>query len=284
MSDPSSASASPAIEFDSVSYTYRGASVPAIESVSLRVERGERLGVLGPNGGGKSTLLRLAMGLIKPDHGVVRVLGMDPGQARTEGVIGSVAQGVQVEVAFPLSVRQVVVMPLERGRSPWKRLACALGERVMTTLELVGIADLADEPIGRLSGGQIQRVLIARAIVARPGVLLLDEPTVGVDIQGQHRFSELISTLHDELEMAIVIVSHDLRAIVSGSDRVACLNRSLHVHTSPSGLTPQVLAEVFSHDVVGVLGELHLDAHRADECDNPAHTHGHAHNDGEATP
>lgn len=271
MSDSSDASCPAAIEFDGVWYSYPGSGVPAVEDVSLRVEPGERLGVLGPNGGGKSTLIKLALGLIEPDRGTVRVLDGEPARARRAGRIGSVSQRIVAEVAFPLSVRQVVAMPLVRSLEPWRRMDEASAQRVSQTLELVGIADQGDRPIGRLSGGQLQRVMIARAVVSQPSVLLLDEPTVGVDVSGQHRFADLLAGLHDELGLAIVVVSHDLRALVTGSDRVACLNRTLHVHTSPSGLTPQVLAEVFSHDVVGVLGEMHVDAHLAVDCDNPEH-------------
>lgn len=271
MSDPSDARGPAAIEFDGVWYAYPGSGVPAVEAVSLRVERGERLGVLGPNGGGKSTLIRLALGQIHPDRGTVRVLGEEPARARQAGRIGSVSQGISTELAFPLSVRQVVAMPLVRTLGPWQRVPEEAAQRVDETLALVGIADQGDRPIGRLSGGQFQRVMIARAVVGRPSVLLLDEPTVGVDLKGQHRFAELLAGLHDELGLAIVVVSHDLRALVAGSDRVACLNRTLHVHTSPQGLTPQVLAEVFSHDVVGVLGDVHVDAHLAQDCDNPEH-------------
>ncbi|MEX2217784.1 MAG: hypothetical protein WD749_03410, partial [Phycisphaerales bacterium] len=116
---------------------------------------------------------------------------------------------------------------------------------------------------------------IARALASRPRLLLLDEPTVGIDIAGQQRFSALLRTLHERLGLTIIVVSHDIRTIAAGSDRVACLSRTLHSHTAPEGLTPAVLAEVFSHDVAAIFGDVHVDAHLARECPDPAHPHAH---------
>ena len=114
--------------------------------------------------------------------------------------------------------------------------------------------------------------MIARAIACQPKLLILDEPTVGVDIAGQQRFGNLINTLHRELDLTIIVVTHDMRAIAAVADRVACLSRTLHFHDSPDGLSPAVLAQVFAHDVAGVFGEIHIDAHRAQDCDDPEHT------------
>lgn len=264
-----------AIEFQGVSYTYPGASGPAIENVTLRVERGERLGVLGPNGGGKSTLLKIAMGLLTDYRGRATVLGEHPAVARRHGRIATVLQKCEAALNFPLSVRQVVELGAARGVPNWRRPGRDVRERVGRSLEMVGMGALAERPIGAISGGQLQRVLIARAIASRPAILALDEPTVGIDIEGQARFAELLDSLHKELELTIVIVSHDVRAIAAGCDRVACLARTIHFHAAPQGLTPQVLAEVFQHDVAGVFGEVHVEAHRAEECPG-----GHAHEHG----
>src|SRR5690606_39211948 len=148
-------------------------------------------------------------------------------------------------------------------------------------LALVGAESYADRPIGALSGGQIQRTLIARAIARSAELLLLDEPTVGVDAEGQQRFAELLDTLRERAPgLAVVIVSHDIRAVAAGCDRVACLARTLHFHDAPGGLTPQVLAEVFSHGVEGIFGDVHLHAHPAAECPMPSDAHTHAHGPG----
>jgi zinc transport system ATP-binding protein len=271
--DAEPSAATPAIEYAHVSFRYPGAEQGArmaLQDVTLSVRDGERLGILGPNGGGKSTLLRLTLGLLKGYQGRVRVFGLEPDEARRRRLIGYVPQKIEAELAFPLSVRQVVEMSAGLGNSAWKRLAPAVRRGAAEALELVGATDLAERPIGRLSGGQLQRVMIARALARRPRLLLLDEPTVGIDVAGQERFADLLQALHQRLGLTIVVVSHDIRTIAAGSDRVACLSRTLHSHVAPAGLTPQVLAEVFSHDVAAIFGDLHVDAHLAAECPDPA--------------
>lgn len=263
----------PAVEFDAVTFAYPGSRAPALEEVSLRVESGERLGILGPNGGGKSTLLKLLLGLLTPDRGTIRVLGLSPREAQRSGAIGYVPQRAEIEMAMPLSVRDVVTLGAAWRSSPFRRVPREVRDRVDRLLGLVGASDFADRPIGGLSGGQLQRAMIARALSTNARVLALDEPTVGIDAVGQERFAELLTTIHDELGVTILVVSHDLRAIAAGSDRVACLARRLHSHTSPKGLTPQVLAEVFSHDVAGLTGAyagMHVHAHGPGEaCAHP---------------
>jgi len=267
---------SPAITFDGVSYIYPGASTPALQNITLRVEQGERLGVLGPNGGGKSTLLMIALGLLPGYTGSVSVLGEPPSQARRNARIAAVLQRRQTDLSFPLSVRQMVQLAATHRLAPWRRSSQAIRDRTDRTLDLLAIAAVADDPIGALSGGQMQRALMARALACEPDVLVLDEPTIGIDIEGQARFATLLDTVHRELGMTMVIVSHDVRAIAAGCDRVACLARTIHFHDAPQGLTPQVLAEVFQHDVVGVFGDVHVEAHRAAECPRD-HEHGSSH-------
>lgn len=272
----------PAVEYDAVSFAYPGAEAPALENVTLRVEAGERLGILGPNGGGKSTLLKLTLGLLGGHSGTIRVLGRTPGQARREGLIGYVAQRSDAELAFPLTVRDMVTLAATWRLPPWRRVSPETRQRVSHVIDLVGAAGIADRMVGQLSGGQLQRAMMARALCSGsrargeglparpdgggPAILILDEPAVGIDVSGQQRFAELLARVHRELGVTIVTVSHDLRAIIAGSDRVACLARRLHSHTSPQGLTPQVLAELFSHDIAGALAGVHVHAHAAGQC------------------
>lgn len=283
---PSSHSASHlAVEYRSVTFSYApqagGAPRTALERITLDVRAGERLGILGPNGGGKSTLLKLTLGLLPCQGGSIRVFGLTPEEARKRRLIGYVPQKVEAELAFPLSVRQVVQMSAMLGLSPWRRTPAGIRHDAEQALELVGAGSLADRPIGKLSGGQLQRVMIARALAGRPRLLLLDEPTVGIDAVGQQRFSDLLRSLHDTLGLTIMLVSHDIRTIAAGSDRVACLSRTLHSHVAPEGLTPQVLAEVFSHDVAAIFGDVHVDAHLARECPaDDSHHHHHDHGPG----
>lgn len=280
----------PALVFENVSFAYPGASggAPALRDISLRVEPGERLGVIGPNGGGKSTLLKLALGLLKPTAGRVETLGTEPADARRLGRVGALPQKVSAELDFPVSARQAVQLAAALREPGWRRVSRDSKRRAAEALSMVGGEAFADRQIGTLSGGQIQRTLIARAIARSAELLLLDEPTVGVDAEGQARFAELLDTLRKRApSIAVVIVSHDIRAIAAGCDRVACLARTLHFHDAPGGLTPQVLAEVFTHGVEGVFGDVHLHAHAASECPMPddapkSHDCGCSHGRGES--
>ncbi len=277
-----------AIEVRGVRFAYPGVG-SVLDGVSLDVRAGERLGVLGPNGGGKSTLLKVILGLVKPAAGSVRVLGEEPVHARRAGLVGYLAQKVAADLHFPLSVRQVVAMPASLETAWWRGETRAAREAAMGALALVGSEALAERPIKALSGGQLQRVMIARAVVNRPKVLLLDEPTVGIDVEGQRRFGELVEHLRGELGLTVVTVSHDLRTVATTSDRVACLRRTLHYHDAPAGLTPAVLREVFSHDVEAVFGTdgVHVNHHPGEGHPHEGHPHeghpheGHSHAHGE---
>lgn len=284
-----------AIRYARVSFSYGGAGSAAeregeceenrgdavqsdrlvLKDVTFDVREGECLGVLGPNGGGKSTLVKLTLGLLRGYSGTIEVLGRTPERARAERLVGYVPQRVEAELATPICARQAVELAGSQREPWWRGVSRECREHAGRMLALVGAAELAEQPVGRLSGGQLQRVMIARALAARPRLLLLDEPTVGIDAAGQQRFAQLLAELRRELALTIVIVSHDIRAIAAGCDRVACLSRTLHFHDAPRGLTPGVLAEVFRHDLSGVFGDVHVDAHRADQCGIAGHDHSH---------
>ncbi|MBL0927504.1 MAG: metal ABC transporter ATP-binding protein [Phycisphaerales bacterium] len=281
-----------AAEIRDLSFTYPGAAAPALEGISLTVRNGELLAVVGPNGGGKSTLVRLLVGLLPVQRGEVRVLGRSPRDAARAGLIGYVPQRSEAELNFPVSARQVVEMAAGIGLPPWRGLPGERRRRVGEALARVGAGEFAERPVGELSGGQFQRVLVARALAVGARLLVLDEPTVGIDVAGQRRFTELIQGLRRELGLTIVLVSHDLRTIAAGAfggvgevsagDRVACLRRTVHFHAAPAGVTPRLLAEVFQHDLADLFGPTHVDAHPEAECAAHghaphAHPHGHAH-------
>lgn len=268
-----------ALSYEHVSHSYHGSAnaVPrekrALDDITLSVRVGERLGILGPNGGGKSTLLKLTLGLIELQAGSITIFGEPPVQARRHRLIGYVPQRLEAELRFPMSARQIVELGAALATPPWQRVSRAQREQVASALDAVGATAYADRPVASLSGGMLQRVLIARALAAQPRLLLLDEPTVGIDPAGQQQFAELLTRLSGELGLTLVIVSHDIRTIASGCDRVACLARTLHSHTGPEGLTPAVLAEVFRHDVAAIFGDVHVDAHAASSCKDPSHKH-----------
>ena len=166
----------PPVEVDHVSLSLGGEIV--LDDVSLRVEADDYLALLGPNGGGKSTLLKLILGLLRPDRGAIRVFGESPRRAR--GQVGYVPQHVRFDLDFPIRVRDVVLMG-RLAAHRWGRFGSADRRAALEALERVEMQDLADRAIGTLSGGQLQRVLIARALVQRPRLLLLDEPTASLD-------------------------------------------------------------------------------------------------------
>ena len=246
--------AADAICLDGVGYRYD--EVEALRDVTLHVEAGCKLGIIGPNGGGKTTLIKIMLGLLSDYTGRVRIMGREPRQVCRRGdVVGYVPQRHEFERRFPVSVRQVIEMGLAGKTGLLGRVRGEDRDRVDRLIEQVGVAELAKRPIGDLSGGQQQRAFIARALAAGPRILLLDEPTVGIDLTGQKRFAELIDTLHTELGLTVVIVSHDLRAVAASCEKVACLARTVHYHDSPSGLTPEVLREVFQHDIAPIVYE-----------------------------
>jgi zinc transport system ATP-binding protein len=233
-------SAAPAARLDHVSLALGGR--PVLDDVSLCIEPRDYLAILGPNGGGKSTLLKLILGLLEPDAGSVRVFDAPPRRAR--GRVGYVPQHVRFDLDFPIRVREVVRMGcLPRRRPhPLGRLAPADAAAVEEALRRVEIETLAERPIGALSGGQRQRVLLARALAQRPALLLLDEPTASLD----ERIGRSIWELFEELsgEMAVVVVSHDIGAIARSVRGVACLDRRLYMHPSRE-LTSEILEAAY---------------------------------------
>ena len=214
----------PVIRIEDVSFSY--GDVPALEHVSLEIHEREFVALVGPNGGGKSTLLRILLGLLRPDSGRVTLLGRRPEEGRRH--VGYVPQSLHFDRDFPLRVRDMVLMGrlgVSRrliGHSPEDR------RRAMDAMEQTEIAHLADRQIGTLSGGQFQRAVIARALVSDPKILILDEPTANIDQRSESDIFELFRELNEQ--MTILVVSHDIGFISRYVDRVACLNRTLICH------------------------------------------------------
>jgi ABC-type Mn2+/Zn2+ transport system ATPase subunit len=209
---------------------------PVLVNVDLRVEAGDFLGVVGPSGSGKSTLLKAIAGSVAPIAGRVQ---RSPGVA-----VGYVPQVETVNWYFPITVREAVLMARIDGRRlPWpsrSELDAAQG-----VLDRLGIGDLGDRHIRALSGGQQQRVFIARALLREPDLLLLDEPTSGVDVRTRHDVMHLIHELHHD-GLAIVLTTHDLNGIAAHLPYLVCLNREVIAHGAPSRvITPDVLERTY---------------------------------------
>ncbi|QGY38756.1 ATP-binding cassette domain-containing protein [Pseudodesulfovibrio cashew] len=220
----------PAVFIKDVTLSLGG--VPILEDVSLTVEHGDFMAVLGPNGGGKSTLLKLMLGLLKADRGTVKVLGLPPGEAG--GRIGYLPQYTYVSTSFPVTVLDAVHMGTVRpGFSGIARRRQRQDEldNARQALERVNMLQHEKRRLAGLSGGQKQRVFIARALASGPELLLLDEPTASVDSSSRNSLFSLLTELNEE--MTVIMVSHDISALASGVKSVACVNRNLHFHNSP---------------------------------------------------
>ncbi len=232
----------PAIELKDVSFSYGGPTV--LDRVSLEVRAGEFLGVVGPNAGGKSTLIKLILGLLVPDSGLIRLLGARPEQGRRRA--GYVPQYPPFARDFPITVEQTVLMGrLGQGRmlGGWRR---ADREAARHAMDSTQIADLARRRLHTLSGGQLQRVLVARALACEPQVLLLDEPTANIDMRLETDIFDLLRGLNRD--MTILVVSHDIAFVSRYVERVACVNRTLMCH-SAAAIDGEVIQRLYGSAV-----------------------------------
>lgn len=225
----------PVVELRGVDFSYGGVAV--LRDVDFELFEGDFVGIIGPNAGGKTTLLKLILGLLEPHEGTIRVFGESPRQAR--GRVGYVPQYARFDRSFPIRVRRAVAMGALGPGGPRRD---GLDEAVEQALARVELAGVADRQIGHLSGGQLQRVLIARALVGDPALLLLDEPTSSVDSRVGRSVHELLEDLSEE--MTIVLVSHDIGVISRHVRTIACLNVRMHYHRTKE-LTPDMLEAAY---------------------------------------
>ena len=212
------------VRLEGVCVRYDGMVV--LEDINLSVYEDDFLGIIGPNGGGKTTLLKTILGLVKPSQGRVSVLGNPPNKARR--LMGYVPQYNLFDRDFPLSALEVVLMGRYGQVGLFKRYSKEDKKLALNALASVGMLELKHRQIGSLSGGEQQRIFIARALVAHPQILLLDEPTASIDTPMQAGLYELLNELRRQ--MAIVLVSHDISAVSIYVDKIACLNHRLFYH------------------------------------------------------
>jgi zinc transport system ATP-binding protein len=238
----------PCIEVEGVNFTYGDEKV--LEDVGFCVARGDYLGIIGPNGGGKTTLIRIILGLIKPQSGTVKIFGRVRTQA-SGGGIGYVAQhAVQGETCFPASVDEVIKSGRFARMGFFERFSDAHRAAVEKAMETSDVGHLGKRLIGTLSLGQLQRVLIARALASEPEILILDEPVTGVDIASQTRFYAFLERLNKQLGITILFITHDVGVIAREATSVMCLNRKLFCHGSPEHfLNGEFLETLYGHKV-----------------------------------
>lgn len=211
-----------------------------LEDVSLVVEQGDFLGLIGPNGAGKTVLLKTILGLVTPDSGRVVLLGDTPEKSRLK--VGYVPQLAGFDRSFPIRALDVVLMGMLAQRGAFARPNSVERDKAQHALEQVGLGFASKRQIGKLSGGELQRVLIARAIAKEPEMMLLDEPTASLDTRVGSDLYALLTELAGS--KTIILVSHDIGVISAHVTTIACLNRTLHCHTK-SELTAEILSETY---------------------------------------
>jgi zinc transport system ATP-binding protein len=251
---------SPVIQIEDMSFSYDGA--PVFEDVSLAIPPGDFACLVGPNGGGKTTLLKLITGLLRPSRGTIRVFGQAPADARPR--IGYLPQSVAVDPSFPVSVSDVVLTG--RLGKTCARRACKRrdSEMVRERLEEVGLYRLRNESFSSLSGGQRQRLLIARALAAEPELLLLDEPTAHIDIKVEAEFYCLLRRLNER--MTILLVSHDLKFVSGVVKTVVCVKGNVVTHPTTE-IDGAVIRELYGEDILMIRHDLRC-AGEGDQCMN----------------
>jgi zinc transport system ATP-binding protein len=219
------AAGEPIVRFENV-WVWLGETL-ALRDVSLDIEVGKFIGLMGPNGGGKTTLLKTIVGLIRPDRGRV-VLHKPVGKT-----VGYVPQEEHIDPEFPVTAYDVVEMGLYGPLGVFTRKTEERRTQVLTALELLGMREHAGRGIGTLSGGEKQRVSIARAIVGKPSLLLLDEPTTGVDADARDDFFRTLRKLRESLSLTVILASHDIEVVPTQVDEVICINQRVFVHAAP---------------------------------------------------
>jgi zinc transport system ATP-binding protein len=211
----------PAIVIDNISYAY-GRS-PVLSNVNLKIEQGAFVGVIGPNGGGKTTLFRLILGFLDPDAGSISVLSKRPRRIRER--VGYVPQSFRQDTHFPITVQELVLQGCLSQSSNWGSYTASDIAAAREALDTVGLLEKADSAVGTLSGGQLQRALFARSMVAKPQILLLDEPCANLDVEAEKSIYRLINQLRGTV--TILMITHDLNTVIHEVDRVICIEKTV---------------------------------------------------------
>lgn len=217
------------IQIDHVSYRYEREDV--LKDIHLEIENGSFLAIVGPNGSGKSTLLKLLLGLLKMQKGKIQLFGQDIAKFKDWHKIGYVSQKANsFNTGFPATVYEVVSSGLTKKIGLFHFMNKTHEQKVLQAIDSVGLLEFKNRNIGELSGGQQQRVFIARALVSDPQILILDEPTVGVDTKNVQSFYDMLEHLNKTLHITLLLVTHDIGAVSDKVTHVACMNKTLHFH------------------------------------------------------
>lgn len=240
---------SSAIEIKDLSVTAKGKEV--LKNITFTLEEGRFLGIVGPNGGGKTTLVRAILGLIRPTSGSTRIFGQSPEHAIAHGgVFGYLPQHHNIDPNFPATALDIVLMGRYKPAGFLKWPGKKDREKALQCLSVMGAEELRNTQYGQMSGGQQQRVSIARALASDPRILVLDEPSTGIDVVGQENFYHLLKGLQKKMNLTILMVSHDIGSVTAYVDEISCLNISLHYHGNPLGaLDEKVMTSLYGKNV-----------------------------------
>lgn len=239
------------IELEQVNFSYGERLV--LSNINMSVAEGDFLGIVGPNGSGKSTLLKIILGLLEPQSGTVKVDNIPIRLWRDWSRFGYISQQANnFNTGFPATVYEVVSLGIAGKKGLFKRISKEDSKKINETIELVGLQDYRNQLIGKLSGGQQQRVFIAKALVSDPDIMVFDEPTVGVDANSMGSFYQLLDDLHRIQQKTIILVTHDIGAITTKVNRIACLNRELYFHGDNQEFIKrqdEILSRAYRHSI-----------------------------------
>jgi len=253
---------STAIAIENLSISVKGKEI--LKNINFSLEAGRFLGIVGPNGGGKTTLVKIILGILKPSSGRVRVFGESPESLLTgDPVFGYLPQHQNIDPNFPATSLDVVLMGRYKKAGFLKWPGKKDRAKAMECLATMGVDSLSDIPYSNLSGGQQQRISIARALAGEPRILVLDEPSTGIDVVGQEDFYHLLKGLQKKMNLTILMVSHDIGTVTSYVDEISCLNINLYYHGNPLGaLDEKVLKSLYGKSV-----DLLLHSDVCDKCE-----------------
>lgn len=236
----------------------RYGAIEAISNISFDIEEGEYLGIIGPNGGGKSTLLKAILNLIPTTSGSIEIYGQPCGHlsGKNRTKIGYVPQFADIDREFPISVLEVVLTGrLYKGLALFRKYSAEDKKIALEQLEAVGLLELKDRQVSELSGGEFQRMLIARALAVQPKILILDEPTASVDAASKEQIYKLLKKLNEKI--TVILVTHDIMAVLSEVDKIACLNGSLIYHGEPK-LNDHIIHELYGCPIENISSKVGL--------------------------
>ncbi len=229
----------PIVRLNGVAFAY-GRGAPVLSDVDLEIAAGELVAIAGPNGGGKTTLVRLIVGLERPTAGRVELFGEPLRPGRGDRRIGYLPQRAEAGLSSPITVRELVTVGRAPARGVFRSLDDEDGAAISHAIERVGLAELSERPLAELSGGQRQRAFIAKALAGEPRLLILDEPSTGVDVEAQEALAALVDELRRELGMTILFVSHEFGAIEPYAKRLLIVRGGIEFDGPPRQLAPRL--------------------------------------------